>query len=902
MILHTLKVKGWKCFGDWFELGPFAEGITVVSGPNGSGKSSLFWALARALFDRHGAGGREMDRLRSWDRDLSPEVSVDFEVDGAAWRVEKTFLTGALCRLSRLDGGKATLYAEGEAADEHLRSLLGFRRATRGLSKPEHWGLAQLLWAPQGTLELPALGAEVLGVIQQSLGGQLAAGSCISGAVEGEFLRYYSPTGRELRGDRAPAVAALRDTREVLRAQRAELDAQLLEFEELQQELELCTARNELLQREADVERGNLEKEEARVREYQDLDAEARLGAKSAEAAEGQFRSLDERIRRITQHLGRIATVEGELPAQREALTAARRAMEESGRGEAAAREALEALRLSSEAVQRLQRRASAARDLRDALREAADAEERLAGVQAKVAEVGQLRDERNVLLAPTSRELDGIRGLQERIRADRVRLEAALITLEFVPERDLAAEVFVGDAPGSLALREGMPAVVRGAPVVEVRLAGIGRIRASGPVGDVETLRREIGEMEEDLAGRTRGFGTGEVEELARRVARAVRLDDSIRAAEEAKTGLLRGESSDALVQTLAACRERIRSVLDGFPEWEQASPDVDAAEQDAHQLQDAWVREVREAEGALDLARARTSTAKEDQDRADGIVATAVGRLEEDREEIVALRAADGLDDEERVRRRDRAALDHHAAAARLARARERLADFGEDPTPTRDRLRETVRDYQDGVRDRELRINSLQVRLAGMVGSRSPQLELARTEETLAELDARIQREERRMDAVQLLRRLVLEEEQRRMDSLVAPVERDAGELLRRISGPRLGELVIGEGLQPAHLRPRGVRVGVEPGIEDLSGGEQEQVHFAVRLALAGLLAQDARQLVVLDDVLAYTDLGRTKHVLGILEELSQRLQIVILTCHPERYGSLAARHFDLETLRG
>ena len=155
---------------------------------------------------------------------------------------------------------------------------------------------------------------------------------------------------------------------------------------------------------------------------------------------------------------------------------------------------------------------------------------------------------------------------------------------------------------------------------------------------------------------------------------------------------------------------------------------------------------------------------------------------------------------------------------------------------------------------------------------------------------------------MGAAQLLRRLFQEEEQLRMDGLVAPVERDAGELLRRISGPRLGELVVGEGLQPARILPRAVREGVEPGIDELSVGEQEQVHFAVRLSLAGILARDTRQLVVLDDVLAYTDLGRYNHVLGILKELSERLQIVILTCHPERYGTLADTHFDLETMRG
>ncbi|MFH1531459.1 MAG: AAA family ATPase [Pseudomonadota bacterium] len=902
MILRRLRVKGWKCFGDLFELGPFSEGITLVSGPNGSGKSSLFWALARGLFDRHGTGGREMERFRSWDRELSPEVTVDFEVGGEAWRVEKTFLAGAACSLSRLDGEQTSAYAEGDAADEHLRRLLGFPGATRGLSKPEHWGLAQLLWTPQGALEIPVLGAETLGVIRQSLGGQLAAGSRIGGAIEGEFLRYCSPTGRELRGDRAPAVVALREARGDQQVRRAALDLQLLEFEELQQALDDSRARGELLRREANAEQGNLEKEEARVQEYQDLDAATRLEAKSAEAAGGRFQALDERIRRLALHAGRMAASEGEIPALREAQAATRRAMEESMGAETAARDALETLRARSEEVQRQRERAAAARDLRDARREVDDATKRLDGYRTRLAELGQHRDARNGLLAPAPEDLEAIRGLQARIREDRVRLEAALVTLEVVPDRDTAAEVLAGDEPGPRDLAGGSPGIVRGAPSVEVRLEGFGVIRARGPVGDTETLRRDLDAAAADLSQRTRRFGTGDVEELARRAARATRLDDIIQAAEVAKNRLLDGGDADSLAQSVATGSEQIRSVLEMFPEWDEAPPDVDGSEQEARRLQEAWVQEVREAEGALDLARARTSAAKEDLDRAEGTLSSMERRLDQDREELVELRQTDGFDDGERARLRDREALDHRAALASLTEARERLAAFGEDPTPARDRLREKVRTYHEGLREREIRINTLQVQLAGMVGSRSPQLELARAEEKIAELDARILREERRMGAVQLLRRLIQEEEQRRMDGLVAPVERDASELLRRISGPRLGDLLVGEGLQPAHIRPRAVREGVEPGIDDLSVGEREQVHFAVRLALAGILVREERQLVVLDDILAYTDLGRYNHVLGILEELSERLQIVILSCHPERYGSLIDVRFDLETLRG
>jgi uncharacterized protein YhaN len=86
-------------------------------------------------------------------------------------------------------------------------------------------------------------------------------------------------------------------------------------------------------------------------------------------------------------------------------------------------------------------------------------------------------------------------------------------------------------------------------------------------------------------------------------------------------------------------------------------------------------------------------------------------------------------------------------------------------------------------------------------------------------------------------------------------------------------------------------------------DLSGGETEQIHLAVRLALAEVLTGNDRRFLVLDDILTATDTGRLARILSILEEAAQRLQLFILTCHPERYRGLSgAEFYDLEGMLG
>jgi len=52
---------------------------------------------------------------------------------------------------------------------------------------------------------------------------------------------------------------------------------------------------------------------------------------------------------------------------------------------------------------------------------------------------------------------------------------------------------------------------------------------------------------------------------------------------------------------------------------------------------------------------------------------------------------------------------------------------------------------------------------------------------------------------------------------------------------------------------------------------------------------------------NDVFTYTDTTRLARITTILDEAAERFQIVLLTCHPERYRGLPnAEFFDLEKI--
>ena len=91
---------------------------------------------------------------------------------------------------------------------------------------------------------------------------------------------------------------------------------------------------------------------------------------------------------------------------------------------------------------------------------------------------------------------------------------------------------------------------------------------------------------------------------------------------------------------------------------------------------------------------------------------------------------------------------------------------------------------------------------------------------------------------------------------------------------------------------------------------SYGTWEQLSLLVRLALGGVLARDEPQVAILDDPLAHSDPPKHRRMLDILEFASEgreagkrpgqsfgRLQLIILTCHPERFDHLSdARQID------
>ncbi|MCH5375649.1 MAG: AAA family ATPase, partial [Planctomycetes bacterium] len=233
MILHSIRVEGWRCFAAEMSVGPFVEGLNIIHGPNGIGKSTLMTALVRGLFDSHTVTGEEIKLLRPWGRSLIPRVTIDFTQDDVRYRLHKQFLSSQTAQLSRLEDGRYVPLAESRDADEQARRVLAGDAPGRGVTDQRHWGLAQILWATQGRLQIDSMSDGTRATIQNALAAQITGpgAEAIEKQITSAYTAFFTPGGKLRGGAAAPAVVSLQSRLEAAREHRKEALERLDEFD-----------------------------------------------------------------------------------------------------------------------------------------------------------------------------------------------------------------------------------------------------------------------------------------------------------------------------------------------------------------------------------------------------------------------------------------------------------------------------------------------------------------------------------------------------------------------------------------------------------------------------------------------------------------------------------------------
>ena len=372
----------------------------------------------------------------------------------------------------------------------------------------------------------------------------------------------------------------------------------------------------------------------------------------------------------------------------------------------------------------------------------------------------------------------------------------------------------------------------------------------------------------------------------------KAIQLDERIAAAQVQIDTLL---AEEPLEQIEVERATMIAGIVADYPDWHDATPDAEALRVEADTNKRVFLAALDAAEAARDAAQAALNAASQQR----GMVQVRIeeaGKSEGSLTARLAELTDDGRSEAEREKEYRGILLAWEAAGASLEEIDAKLAECGDDPGAAVTTLEKQLQAADDAATKALEQEKNEEGRLMH-AATQGPYSALAQAEEELARLQREITSEELRLAAIRLLRTTVEESRNAALAAVAAPVEVAATRTLQRIAGNRLGRVQLGEAFEPRQVMPGATDAPVS--IENMSGGEREQIYLATRLALADVLAKDERRLVVLDDVLVATDAGRLARVTRILEEAGQRLQVLILTCHPERYlGLTGAQFFDLD----
>jgi len=847
------------------------QGITLVAGPNEIGKSSLAEAIDLVFDELDSTTKQRVRDVQPVDRDAGAEVEVEVETGPYVFTCGKRFHRRPSTQLSVTRPRRE--HHSGREAHQRMREILDETldaHLWRALRVQQGQGLEQSSWLGQ-----PALAAAL-----DRAAGALPAGGALEEslfeAVVDERARYLTPSGRARR-------ELATQERDAERA-RQHADALATALSALEQDVQRSAALRELLaRRESEVRQAEqaLREQEQRFQTVSALrdalrTAEARCDAARAEEREA-LRASRQRSQLVAAHAASeadLAQRAEELESAEPTLLAARAELEHAERAATTLRDALDT-------AARRDARRHAELELRRAQRD-------LDELTARIAEIGAA--ERAVLEARAELRERPIDATQVRLVRDaeleveraqaRVEAEGPLVRIEALR----ALEVHVDGRREAVA--PGQTFEHRLAESLQLSLPDALDLTIVAGAGAAERLK-----LLEERRTRWRSLCvetgvTGHADAVA---ALAARRDAERRVRERERTrDDLRGSQDDAALATRRAhLAERVGELAKRCdPQLALPAP-VPASE-------------VESGEAVEDLERIRRSW-EEAERRRDALALRYRELAERHHESVVRLELATqsfgdlesrllgaraeqsdealALSRDSRSERARTLEAEAQAAAQQLSECDPETAEAA--LAAARQRREQCARELADA-RDESIQL-ATRLDLRGEAGLYEQWERAAADAERLAR---GVAAQQRRARAAATLHDALETERTRARHHYADPLKARIDALGRLVFGDDF-EVELDEELRVA----RRIQAGVALAFEQLSAGAREQIALLARLACASLVGDHDGAPLVLDDALGHSDPERLARLGRTLELAAPDCQIIVLTCTPERYQSVA-----------
>jgi DNA repair exonuclease SbcCD ATPase subunit len=888
MILESIELTYVGPFRQTVRIGPLPRGLNVLAAYNEEGKTTVVRATVRALFDRHTGKSEEIRYLQPVGTSLAPAVTVVFHCGGAKFRTHKIFLNAPRSELDQWRDARWERVAEGDAADNRLHELLRSEEPGKGASKPEHWGLFQYLWARQGERAAwPSWDGEAGKVVRARLA-RIELDPLIEqlkSALTTEYEAIFTPQGKPkahgpLEGAEAE-LGRLNADLEVVRPRQRQLEDSQTRFQQLGEQLTILEA--EAKQKRADA--GTIAKHAAEAErllvEVEAKQTEFEAARTGLHAVEKDIAGLALAEMTVTGLNADIERLQFELRKLTEWETALTNQQNDAGQAEHQLQTARTKIQMEVDrivAVLKLRRAFAELKPLRDRLEE----------TEKRNTEVARLEEQKSTLPAVTPQKLKRLEERESSVRQLNAQIEVIGISVELTPDKAGEVEVTESGKKRRLILKSGRTETLKSGEAVRLRLSTWGTIRVRSGATELRELQQQLAQQQRELGKELTELGLKSAAGAAGVLETRRGLDAALRETRnELKRALGDFDDSHSLQHEINRCQHQLQSLDKSVQptKHEQSAPlaELEAREEKLRaELRSADDKLRRQAEQVKSLADQLT-TCRHDRAQLDKERSVLNERLNNTQAQIdqIRKRYPAGLD-----AGKSKAQREFVEAEARLKATRAKLPPDAEKLPERNRRAAKAAADAEEALQGARTQRDELAgtLRALGAEGIYSRETELL---EKIALCRAAADASRRRGSSARLIRDLLVRRKQAATRAVLAPLQEKISATFAELTADHARKVYLDENLQ---IRGVGCSETELLPFELLSQGAREQLLLALRVAVADAVADSEPQLLILDDVLVNTDPVRQERVLDLLQSAAQRLQILVLTCHSDRYRGI------------
>lgn len=906
MIIRSIKVENFGVLRGPLvvELG---AGVNVISGPNRIGKSTLMRAVHAAMTLRSKITGGSRDRFVPYAGG-APEVTLVLDDGPRTIAITKRFAGQAGSSTLVVQGrAGAARQLQGAEADDAFYEMLGIRPAGRGAPGDELCGILPLVWVEQGTSAVdpsnelnPGTREKLRDLLEAETGVALGGADAarVFEQTQAEYARYYTSAGRLTLSAGSPYGDAKRALDEA-NAKLSELRAREASHESAITGYARACGDLERLDAEIPGLRNALTSAEKRVQRIAGIRTAVDRAESAVKIAEAEFDAANRRCTERQQLREDVRQAEGEVSNHRSMTERRQAALAAHRTARSQFIESLAAARSAEEQARGTFRRCELERDV-TAAREQLHA----ATAQLETARAQQLAittaNEALGRLGVSPSDIVELRRLNSEAEMRRTALEAAAARVRIRAPCDVAVRS-IGEESKTMRAGETMERVVtRTTTFVIGDSTEVEVVPGGADLGTVEGRARMARDA---LQAKLQQAGATNLADAELRESERVRLKaeaDTAQAilSQVAPSGVFLLEEGAAAVRGTV---RRLEAEIQGLsaaqsPGAVPGGRSFDSQLAEARQGVAAAVSLVQDAERSLS-AHEGTERSLESE-----VVAStsAASQAEVQRQSLMA-RLTSAVRDGGEDSRLEETRLGHAQAVStrRIAFDAASAALSSENPEEAQRSHTRCAAAVAEAERQRTSRLSERD-RFEGQLtsGDLAGLHERRGDAEAAAAMAGRaFEQQERYARAIKLLQETLGECRTQTQQAFREP-------LMRRLL-PLLQSLHLGASIE-LDDEFNIVRF-TRPGMGDdvfgaLSGGESEQFGLVVRLALAQVLSERQSLPVMIDDGLVHTDDQRMVRLLDVLSAAAQSLQLIICTCHPERYRGLARPEqcIDLERL--